>query len=209
MTVLFFFFFVFSLCLFCRPRNVFTFVLYYLAILAKHMNMTLSASDGMKVLSLCSQSGWHIRTRGRSWRFWKFWQDIGLHSGAIHLSKSVISMNFLKSAHSLIFKMLKNAGKSWKILFTLIIPRALNFSALPRDLLQGRSAGFSVVHGLSNSLFVSKQVVLSFVFLFRFRFHRLNQSWSWILSQRFVSLLLTSTSFVLLQKKKLRAPSHI
>ena len=33
----------------------------------------------------------------------------------IHLLNSV---NFLKSAHSLIFKMLKNAGKSWKILFT-------------------------------------------------------------------------------------------
>ena len=75
-----FFIFVFSLCLFCLPRNVFTFVLYYLAILAKHMNITLSASDGMRVLSLCRQSGWHIRTRSRSWGFWKFWQDIGLHS---------------------------------------------------------------------------------------------------------------------------------
>ena len=53
-------------------------------------------------------------------------------------------MDFLKSAHahSLIFKMLKNAGKSWKILFTLIIPRALNFSAFFRDLLQGRPRGF-------------------------------------------------------------------
>ena len=48
-------------------------------------------------------------------------------------------MNFLKSAHSLFFKMLKNAGKNWKVLFTLIIPRALNFSAFSRDLLQGRS----------------------------------------------------------------------
>ena len=43
-------------------------------------------------------------------------------------------MNFSKIARSLIFKMLKNAGKSWKILFTLIIPRALNFSAFSRDL---------------------------------------------------------------------------
>ena len=62
-------------------------------------------------------------------------------------------MNFLKSVHSLIFKMLKNAGKSWKILCTLIIPRALNFSAFFRDLLQGRFAGFSVLSctGFSNS----------------------------------------------------------
>ena len=70
-------------------------------------------------------------------------------------------MNFLKSAHSLIFKMLKNAGKSWKILFTLIIPRALNFSAFSRDLLQRRSAGFSVVRGLFKFFFVSKQSCLS------------------------------------------------
>ena len=49
MTVFFFFILVFSLCLFCLPRNVFTFVLYYLAILAKHMNISLSASDGMRV----------------------------------------------------------------------------------------------------------------------------------------------------------------
>ena len=59
-------------------------------------------------------------------------------------------MTFLKNAHSLIFKMMKNAGKSWKILFTLIIPRALNISAFSRDLLQGRSVGFSVCAGFSN-----------------------------------------------------------
>ena len=34
----------------------------------------------MRVLSLCRQSGWHIRTRSRSWPFWKFWQDVGLLS---------------------------------------------------------------------------------------------------------------------------------
>ena len=75
----FFSIFVFSLFLFCLPRNAFTFVLYYLAILAKHINISPSASDGMRVLSLCRQSSWHIRTRSRSWPFWKFWQDIGLH----------------------------------------------------------------------------------------------------------------------------------
>ena len=58
----FFFIFVFSLFLFCLPRNAFTFVLYYLAILAKHINISPSASDGMRVLSLCLQSSWHIRT---------------------------------------------------------------------------------------------------------------------------------------------------
>ena len=74
-----FFIFVFSLCLFCLPRNAFTIVLYFLAILANHINISSSASNGMKVLSLCRQSGWHIRTRSRSWPFWNFWQDIGLH----------------------------------------------------------------------------------------------------------------------------------
>ena len=58
----FFFIFVFSLFLFCLPRNVFTFVLYYLAILAKHINISPSANDGMRVLSLCLQSSWHVRT---------------------------------------------------------------------------------------------------------------------------------------------------
>ena len=62
-----FFIFVFSLCLLCLPRNAFTFVFYYLAILAKHINISPSASDGIKVLSLCRQSGWHIRTGSRSW----------------------------------------------------------------------------------------------------------------------------------------------
>ena len=69
-------------------------------------------------------------------------------------------MNFLKSARSLIFKMLKNAGKSWKILFTLIIPRALNFSAFSRDLpVQVRFTGFFVVRGLFKFFFVNKQLV--------------------------------------------------
>ena len=69
-------------------------------------------------------------------------------------------MNFLKSARSLIFKMLKNAGKSWKILFTLIIPRALNFSAFSRDLpVQVRSTGFFVVRGLFKFFLVNKQLV--------------------------------------------------
>ena len=78
-----FFVIVFSLCLFCLPRNAFTLVLYQLAILAKHINISPSASDGMRILSLCNgcrQCGWHIRTRSRFWPFWKFWQDIGLHS---------------------------------------------------------------------------------------------------------------------------------
>ena len=57
---------VFSLFLFCLPRNAFTFVLYYLVILAKHINISPSASDGMRVLSLCLQSSWHIRTCTRS-----------------------------------------------------------------------------------------------------------------------------------------------
>ena len=43
-------------------------------------------------------------------------------------------MNFSKIARSLILKMLKNAGKSWKILFNLIIPQPLNFSAFSRAL---------------------------------------------------------------------------
>ena len=63
--------------------------------------------------------------------------------------------------------------KSWKILFTLIIPRALNFSASSRDLLLGRSAGFSVVRGLFKFFFVLD-----------------------------VEPMPTSTSFVLLQKRK-------
>ena len=53
MTVFFFFIFVFYLFLFCLPRTAFTFVLYYLAILAKHINISPSASDRMRVLSLC------------------------------------------------------------------------------------------------------------------------------------------------------------
>ena len=93
MTVFFFFLiFVFSLFLFCLPRNAFTFVLYYLAILAKHVNISPSASDGMRVLSLCLQSSWHIRTctRSRSWPFWKFWQNIGLHcEGALRSTMKV------------------------------------------------------------------------------------------------------------------------
>ena len=89
------FFFFCHLCLlslFCLPRNAFTFVLYYLAILAKHNNMSPSASDGMRVLSLCLQSSWHIRTctRSRSWPFWKFWQNIGLHcEGALRSTMKV------------------------------------------------------------------------------------------------------------------------
>ena len=92
MTVFFFFIFVFSLFLFCLPRNTFTFVLYYLAILAKHIDISPSASDGMRVLSLCLQSSWHIRTctRSRSWPFWKFWQNIGLHcEGALRSTMKV------------------------------------------------------------------------------------------------------------------------
>ena len=88
----FFFVFVFSLFLFCLPRNAFTFVLYYLAILAKHINISPWASDGMRVLSLCLQSSWHIRTctRSRSWPFWKFWQNIGLHcDGALRSTMKV------------------------------------------------------------------------------------------------------------------------
>ena len=41
----FFFIFVFSLCLFCLPRNAFTLVLYYLAILAKHINVRQQAME--------------------------------------------------------------------------------------------------------------------------------------------------------------------
>ena len=48
--------------------------------------------------------------------------------------------------------------KAEKILFTLIIPMALNFSAFSRDLpVHVRSAGFSVVHGLFQIL--SKQLL--------------------------------------------------
>ena len=105
--------------------------------------------------------------------------------------------------------MLKNAGKSSRILFTPIIPRALIFSAFSRDLLHGLSMGFkSVMQGAFRILFVSKQPVLSFVFLFRFRFHRLSENKSQMLSQRLVSLLPMSTSFALLRKRK-RGPRVI
>ena len=62
-----FFLFAFSRCLFCLPRNAFTLVLCYLAIPANPISISPSASDGMRVLSLCRQSGWHILTRGRPW----------------------------------------------------------------------------------------------------------------------------------------------
>ena len=71
------------------------------------------------------------------------------HNGAIHyLLNSVISMIFLEIAHSLIFRMLKNSGKSWKILFTLIIPTALNFSAAFQRSASRTIRRLSVVGGL-------------------------------------------------------------
>ena len=60
-------------------------------------------------------------------------------------------MNFLKSAHSLIFKMLKNAGKSRKLLFTLIIPRALNFTEFPEICFKDDLRAFLLCAGFSNS----------------------------------------------------------
>ena len=67
---LFVFNFVFSLCpLSCLPRNASTSVFYYLAILAKNINISPSASNGMRALFLCRQSCWLIRTRSRSWHF--------------------------------------------------------------------------------------------------------------------------------------------
>ena len=107
--------------------------------------------------------------------------------------------------------MLKNAGKSWKILFTLIIPRALNFSAFSRDLLQRRSAGFSVVHGLFKFFFVSKQSCHSCShFAFGFIGWTRVSHGCWANGLSLYCRRRRPDSFVLLQKKKRElAPGYI
>ena len=84
MTVFVCFHLFFSLCLlFCLPRNASSSVFYYLAILGNPCKTYQQQSVGKRWNEspfLCRQSCWHIRTRSRAWPFWKFWQDIGLHS---------------------------------------------------------------------------------------------------------------------------------
>ena len=72
-------FFFSHLCLFCLPRNAFTLVLYYLAILAKHINISPPASDGSPFFFAVRAAGTSEHAAGL-WPFWKFWQDVGLHN---------------------------------------------------------------------------------------------------------------------------------